>query len=378
MKISSKKEMISIDEISFKDIQILLSLHQYPFATYDQLAELTNIPKTTVYEIVQKIQPAFSVAAVPNLRNLGLAYYEVFSEVNSLENLKFLENIGRDHPYIYYFARIFGKITGIYFQFRAPIESGSELELLFRELKKRSRIENFTLLHFPHQFLITPFNLAQWNPDNYTWNFNWKDWFALEITNFAKNDQKSYDVKSWIQKKDIALLNKLIVNSRRPNTQLRQLLKNNGFEISDAALSRRRKKLEQEAIYGYKVQINPELFDIVNTVLIWGYGPEKFLQTIQNRLEMHPIPFYSVLNTEKLTIYWYLHLPTTHLSDLLHILQENLYEIHFMYVDYPKSEVFSLDPDALDEERHDWIKNADFIVYNLLEKMEEKMEEKKN
>ncbi|MHA1887206.1 MAG: hypothetical protein ACTSX0_04215 [Promethearchaeota archaeon] len=375
MKINSK---ISIDNITFKEIQILLTLHQHPFGTFEELAEITHIPKTTVYEIIQKIKPVFWVAAIPNLANLGLTTYDVFSEVNSLVNLTFLEKIGQKHPYIYYYARIYGKITGIYFQFRAPLELGKNLELLFRELKSQNKIKNFTMLHFPHQFLITPFNLTLWNPENFTWKFNWKNWF--QIAEFHKDPQKeyqkqpsfpAYDVKSWIQRRDIALLNKLITNARRPNTKLREELNNQGFQISDSIICRRRKKLELEAIYGYKVQIDPHLFDVVNTVLIWGYGPEKFLKSITIRLENHPIPFYSVFNIEKFTIYWYLHLPTHQLSDLLHILQENLYELHFMYVDYPKSNVFSLDPDAFDEKKHDWKKSSEFVIYDLLKKVED-------
>ncbi|WP_457556547.1 hypothetical protein [Candidatus Harpocratesius sp.] len=335
------------------------------------MAGLTKIPKTTVYDIVQKLQPAFWVSAIPNLRNLGLTTYDIFSEVNSLSNLHFLEKMGRIHPYIYYFARIYGKITGIYFQFRSPIGSGDNLELLFRELKFQNKIENFSFLHFSKPFNITPFDLRYWSPENYSWNFEWKKWFQISISEDFSNPIKNqkFRVKSWIQRRDIALLNKLVVNARRPNTKLKEELRKQNYDINDSTLSRRRKKLETEVISGYKVQIDPKLFDIVNTVLIWGYGPEEELKLIHHRTILHPIPFYSVFNYEKFTIYWYLHLPTHQLSDLLHILQEKLYELHFVYVDYPKAEVFSFDPDGFNEDLHEWNQSVDFIVHDVLKKI---------
>ncbi|MHA1646703.1 MAG: hypothetical protein ACTSVU_03210 [Promethearchaeota archaeon] len=351
----------------------MLNIHRKPFATYEELASITQIPKTSVFEIVQKLQPAFFVVAIPNLRNLGLTTYDVFSEVRNPSNLEYLEKIGLNHPYVYYCARIYGKITGIYLRFRIPIGLGVLLKHLFHELKFRNRIDDFSILHFSNPFNYTPFDLNRWNFENFSWNFNWNDWFKIPLADTHSEENESnqkFDVKSWIQRKDIALLNKLIVNARRPNTKIKQELNAKGWDFNDTLLSRRKKKLETEAILGYKVQIDPHLFDIVNTVLIWGYGPEQELKILSQKVKTSPAPFYSVFNSEKFTLYWYIHLPTHQLSDLLHILQDKLYELHFMYVDYPKAQVYSLDPDAFDEKTHDWIQSKDFVIDDVLSKVD--------
>ena len=226
-------------------------------------------------------------------------------------------------------------------------------------------------------FNITPFDLTKWNFENLSWNFDWKNWFEQpsglenEIKNESKKEiQQDYDVKSWIKQKGIDCLELCFARWRRPNTKIKQELNAKGWDFNDSLLSRRRKKLENESITGYKVQINPHLFDIVNTVLIWGYGPEQELKLLNQKVKTSPAPFYSVFNSEKFTLYWYIHLPTHQLSDLLHILQDKLYELHFMYVDYPKAQVYSLDPDAFDETTHDWIQSKDFVVDDVLSKVD--------
>ena len=287
----------------------------------------------------------------------------------SQRKIVYLEKFAQNHPYITYFARIFGEMTGMYFQFRIPYGTLDLIKNLFLTLKHKDHLDDFHFLQFDMISKITSFDLTKWNFENYTWNFDWNQWFQIE--NIGDSSQSpsnpSKESITWLQKKDIALLNKLIVNARRPNTQIKEELSKIKYTMSDSTLTRRKKRLEDECILGYHVQINPHIFDVANTVLIWGYGPVEEITKIYLRMNSHPIPFYSTLKCEKSTFLWYIHLPTQQLSDLLHILQKVLYEINLSFVDYPQSVVYSLDAEMFNEKIHEWDKNPDTLTDQVIE-----------
>ncbi|MHA1672226.1 MAG: winged helix-turn-helix transcriptional regulator [Promethearchaeota archaeon] len=367
-----------MDDITLKDIEIILALQQNPFATYEELALATDIPKTTVYEITKKLESShsFTVVAHPNLPQLGLETIDVFLEADKVHKIQYLEKLALIHPYIAYYARIFGTYSGMYFQFKIPRGTVDLIQNLLQIMKNTDHIDRFTLLHYTTPPINTTFDFHAWNPVNLSWKFSWKQWFGIPASDtensVAENGSGAdSDVKSWLQKRDIAIINQLAYNARRPNTKIRDELSKSKWTINDSTLSRRLKLIKRECISSYRLQIDPRIFDLVNTVLIWGYGTADNIRQMAQRMQSHPIPFLSYLKAENYSFYWYIHLPTYHMSDLLYFLRPIMDEIHLFYVDYPRAINFTMDTDTYNETTKSWITDPHVLVDEVLSKLQD-------
>jgi len=110
----SVKELIA--NLTHKEIDILLAFQENPLATFDQIAQMTKLPKTTVFDIIKRLDGLFFVNAVPNLQTLGLELVDVIVEADSGQKIRILEKLAYSHPYISYFSRSFGTFSGMYFR----------------------------------------------------------------------------------------------------------------------------------------------------------------------------------------------------------------------------------------------------------------------
>ena len=144
-------------------------------------------------------------------------------------------------------------------------------------------------------------------------------------------------------------------------------LKKRGWDISPPTFSRRLKIIKDECIEIYRVFINPRSFDILSPFLIWGYGNNETIEKIKLLMEESPIPFTSVLKIKGMLIYWYLHLPTSLMSDLLNLLRPIISELHFNYVDYPRSHSYLPNTEAWDEKAKNWRFDEKYCVTDVLE-----------
>jgi len=93
---------------------------------------------------------------------------------------------------------------------------------------------------------------------------------------------------------------------------------------------------------------------------------EKELQNIKTRMELNPIPFQSTLRIENFKLFWYLHLPTTHMSDLLFYLRPKLVEFHLNYIDHPRTKTYLLNTEAWDEKKQTWKIDEDYCINQVL------------
>lgn len=372
----------AIENITHKEIKYILAIQQYPLATYDQLAEYLQIPRTTVFDIAKRMESTYFVTAIPNFNLLKLDTVDVFIKADKQNKVKYLEELAKTHPHTSYYARTFGMYSGIYIQFRIPMGTQSHIETLLQLLKNQETIEDFTILQINHPMYFTTVDFDKWNFESLRWDFNWDEWFNLPLKEVKQEEKTSEentpDPFTWLQKKDIAILTELMFNARRTNTKINQALKRRRWDLNASTLTRRLNRIKEDCIARYRVQIDVRIFDLLNTVLIWGYGDPDKIDHIEKRLKNHPIPFVSTFKKEQYLLYWYLHIPTFHLSELLFQLRQFMDEINFFYIDYPRAQTFSLETDAYDESIKDWRRDKAFFIDDVLQALEKiKVDEEK-
>ncbi len=368
-----------ISQLSISEKRVLIALQEKPLATFDELASMTNLSKSVVFGIVKKLEgppnsiPYFSVKGYPHLYNLGLEFVDVIVKADSEKKLQMIKKVGDKHPYITYYSRTYGDVNGMFIQFQNPIGSINLIQILFQKMKNIDYIDDFSILQFSIPPIYSAIKIEAWDSEFLSWHFSWKDWFEKDVSSTDLTSNHSLkrlnvpgSVKSWIKQQDIAILGEIFWNARRKNSEMIAKLKTRGWEFSVPTFSRRLKMVKKECIDTQRVFINPKSFDILNTFLIWGYGDEKELQKIKTKMESFPIPFISTLKIESYKLYWYLHLPTTQMSDLLFYLRPILPELHLNFIDYPRTKIYLLDPDNWDDKKLNWRIDEDFCIDQVL------------
>lgn len=372
-----KKSKIS--QLSIREKRVLIALEEKPLATYDELASMTDLSKSVVFGIVKKLEgppnsiPYFQVKSLPHLYNLGLQRVDVIVKADSEKKLQIIKKLGDEHPYIVFYNRTYGDVNGMLIQLTNPIGSDNLIQTLFQKMKNFGQIDDFKILQYSVPSVYSTIKIDAWDSEYLSWNFSWEDWFEknnrtapITSNHSIKQLELPGSAKNWIKKQDIAIIGELSWNARRKNSDMIAKLKTRGWEITDPTFSRRLKLVKEECIETHRAIINPINFDILNTFLIWGYGEEKELQNIKTLMELNPIPFLSTLKIDGYKLYWYLHLPTSQMSDLLFYLRPKLQELHINYIDSPRTQTYLLNADAWDEKTQNWIIDEDFYINQVL------------
>ncbi|HUU77933.1 MAG TPA: Lrp/AsnC family transcriptional regulator [candidate division Zixibacteria bacterium] len=362
-----------------KELSVLIALQENPLATYDWLAERVGLVKSLIFGILKKLsagaEPLFRVIAQTNLLTLDQESVDILVQANSEEKLQLIEKLCYEHPYTSYGARCFGNTNGMQIQFTIPKGTSSLIHELFNKLQNKKLIDNFIILPFTdsHPIYSTP-NVDYWNSENHKWEFNWGEWFNLTMKKQIPKEieGETGSAKKWLTRGDIAILKEVSRNARRKNLELIDILKKDGYDFSPQTFSRRLKTIKSECISEYRVLLNPSYFELYSAVLIYGTGSKDELLELQSKMQQKPVPFSSTFKIAENHLYWYLHLPPTHLSDLLYHLRKKLNELHFNHIDYVRSRTFLLWPPTFDEETHEWRKDKAFIVDNVLNTLDKK------
>jgi len=388
VSMEQNKNKINNSQLTIREKRVLIALQENPLSTFDELAtEIDGLSKSVVFKIVKKLEgppnsiPYFSVKAIPHLYNLGLEPVDVIVKADSEKKLQIIKIVGDEHPYITFYNRSYGDVNGMFIQFMSPIGSINSIQTLFQKLKNMGYIDDFSIQKFSSQPIYSTIKINAWDSEFLSWHFDWKDWFEEEIisppssSNHTLKQNEVHEresVKSWIKKQDIAIIGELIWNARRKNSEMIAKLKTRGWEVSGPTFSRRLKMVKESCIETNRAFINPLNFDILNTFLIWGYGDEKELQKIKTRMELNPIPFISNLKIDGYKqLFWYLHLPTSHMSDILFYLRPRLQELHLNYIDAPRTQTYLLNADAWDEKKQKWRIDDDFCINQVLNSLKQ-------
>jgi len=368
--------MVFTADLTYKELNLLIALQENPLATYDWLAHRVNISKSITYSLMQKLsspsKPFFSVVATTNTWTLGKEVIDVIIAIDKEKNIQLLEQLCYHHPYTIYRARSFGATNGLLVQFSIPMGTKDLLFDLFTKLQHKDYLNDFTMLEFPANPVIysTP-NVDFWDPINHNWRFDWEEWFAAKTpqVKIQGPSESAGSAKKWLQREDLAILREFVRNARLKNLEYIELLSNAGYSFTPQTFSRKLKRLKEECISGYRVFLTPSIFDLYSTVLIWGQSNTQELLQLQSKMLAQPIPFSSTFKVYERNFYWYLHLPPTHLSELLYQLRAKLEDMRFNYIDYVRAKTYLPWPLTFDEEKKDWFKSEEFMVTDVLKKL---------
>ena len=362
--------------LTYKELNLLIALQENPLATFDWLAKRIQASKSIVFSLMQKLSsrtnPYFQVVATTNTWNLGKEIVDILIEVDKEENLRLLEKLCYYHPYTIYRARSFGDNNGLLIQFSIPMGTKEYLKALFKKLQESDILSKFTLLEFASNPVIfsTP-NVDFWDPVNHKWRFNWEEWFKkkAEKISIAGPEAPSGTAKKWLKQEDLAILREVVNNARLKNLEYIDLLAKAGYSFTPQTFSRKLKRLKEKCISGYRVYLNPNIFDLYSTVLIWGHSDPAILTSLQSKMLSHPIPFSSTFKINNDVFYWYLHLPPTHLSELLYQLRTKLTDMRFNYIDYVRAKTYLPWPPTFDEKKKDWRSDEAFMLSDILREL---------
>ena len=388
--------MTSNRTFSPQEMHILIGLQEKPNATLDELAKAIKFSTSLVFNILKKLtgtkkfkKPAFRITAHPNLFALGLEVIDVIVECKNLSQIQLMHQISILHPYTIYWAKCFGDINGVFFQFRIPIGTRHYVDEFFSGLKDQDYVENYQVFEFGIKNVIyTTVKLKSWNLEQLSWNFNWKNWFhkQMEISqkekkNLIKSEINKQDsarkmgyVKKWFKQRDAAILDELVLDTRRKNKAIMDALHTkNKISFSPQSFSRSFMKIKEESVDLFRVFIDPNAFQLITPVLILGKGDEIKIKELAMRLRLDPIPFNSVLKTRGTQFFWYLNLPSIFLTDILNKLQDILTELQFFYIDVGTVRTWGLWHETYDDNNHNWIQTREFMVDDVLQAIKKSM-----
>ncbi len=388
--------MVSNRTFSPQEMQILIALQEKPNATLEQLAKATKFSTSLVYKIFKRLtetenfeKPAFSITAHPNLFSLGLEVIEVIVKCKNLSQINLMHHLSELHPYTIYWAKCFGNVNGVFFQFRIPIGTRYYIDELFLGLKEQDYVESYQILEFGIKNVIyTTVKLESWDLEQLSWNFNWEDWFHKQIEisqkekktqikseiNIQDSSRKNGYVRKWFKQRDAAILNEFVINARRKNKDIMDTLQTkNNINFSPQSFSRRFMKIKEECVDLYRVFIDPNAFQLITPVLILGKGDQNKIKELVMRLKLDPIPFNTVLKTKDSQIFWYLHLPSIFLTHILNKLQDFLTELQFLYIDVGTVRTWGLWHETYDDNNHNWIQTRKFMVDDVLQAIQKSM-----
>jgi len=358
-------------ELTAKHLQLLIALQEGPMDRLETLSERVGMSRTSVSSYLKWLSGEensgkryFRVVPDFDEEALGLETIDVFFETPTIESIRYMETVCDDYPYTKYRARCYSGVSEVFAQFRIPKGARGTLEKYFKELKRKGGPRDYRILPTDNiDSLFTVPRLEYWNNNTFTWNFNWHEWLTSPVDEKSPfRSVRSESKVSLISKNDIYILSILPKGARRKQSQMIEELHNQGATFTSQEFSRRLKTLNEYFIPRYHVYVDIDAFDLYSNVIITANCDSKFSESLKKRLHRNPLPFRSTLKISESFMFWYLRLPPSHLSELLSFLHENVTNLQMSIVDYKKTEVYILWPEAFDENIGNWKRDDDFLL----------------
>ncbi len=358
-------------KLSADHLSILLAIQDRPLATVKEIAETTKIPRGRASKLLRWLlgessdnkKKYFRVVPVLDETALGLETVDVFIEAPRLSQLKMVEQLCEKHPYTKYRARCYGKHVGLFTQFRIPLGTRHLLEECLD--KKAENIPGIAYEILPtteSQIVRSNATLENWDPESFTWEFDWHNWFKSKISKKKKRPSMGSTKLDYLTRRDIRILAQLSRGVMRKQAQIIRALQEEGVHISSQDFSRRLKMLQEHFIMEYQVFLDPAAFDLYSNVIITSECGDRKADSIADHMRYQPIPFSSSLKTSGGFLFWYLRLPQSHLSALLNLLREEIETFDVTLIDYHMSEVYALWYEAFDEKNKAWRCDREFML----------------
>jgi hypothetical protein len=348
-----------------------MAIHENPLATVTELVERVEGSKPTIIKRLSYLRKNhyFFVNALTNLHNMGLESIDIFVDATSLRNVERLERLSTNHPYTSYRSRCFGSHNGLFLQFRTPVGTRNLIEEAIKMLVEDGVVVSYRILPSGNAPTIrTAMKLDGWNPKSMSWKFDWIKWFDsdYEIIKPEKVKETSGLPPEWLTKNDLYILQQLMIDAKRSNTDMIRAIKKKGVSFTPQTFGRRLRMVSETCVDKYKVSFDPLAFDIITDILITGNGKKKYLREMYSKMEVDPIPFESSMRVTDSDLIWSVRMPPSHLSTLLSNLHQNLQNMNVTIIDYPNSYLYSIWPEILDEDSHTWRQDREFMVEQAL------------
>ncbi|TFG08046.1 ArsR family transcriptional regulator [Candidatus Thorarchaeota archaeon] len=367
------------DGLTGKQLSLLVALQEGPMDTIQELAEHVKFSRTTVSEYLRKMSskgrdPSTRLfRVVPQLDEvaLGLNTIDCFIMSRHLENLERMEALCDEHPYTKYRARCYGAHSGLFAQFRVPRGTNAMITDLLKRAKSAGFVEAFSILPTDKQPpLFSTSRVANWNPDTFTWRFDWDRWFDQEADTIIPQKRGGEQFLDLLTKKDLHIICQLNHGARRKQKDMIGKLGKAGIEFTSQDFSRRLKRIEDRFISGYHVFVEPTAFDLYTNVILTATCDSDVIYRLQSRMTAHPIPFRSTLKTNENYLFWYLQLPPSHLSALLGRMHAISHAFVVTMLDYHTSQVYGPWAEAFDENSGSWRQDRNFMVTDVLKRID--------
>ncbi|MHA1769257.1 MAG: hypothetical protein ACTSV3_05335 [Candidatus Thorarchaeota archaeon] len=354
-------------------LSLLMAIQEDPLSTVSDLVSRVKGSKPTIIKRLKYLRENqyFWVQALLNNHNLGFEAVDVLLDTHSLDDVKRLEQVVTNHPYTVYRSRCFGSHNGLFVQFRTPIGTRPLVEELVRLLHEEGVVSNGQIFSMGRGPTVrSSMKLEAWSPESMTWRFDWKDWFERDCkkVRVVRPRKNPGSALKWFNTNDVYILQQLMIDAKRPQTEMIRAIKKKGPTITPQTFGRRLRLIRRECVEKYRVAFNPRAFDIITNILVRGRGSKKFLQDLYSRMSTNPIPFESTLRTADHDLFWAVRMPPSHLSSLLTNLHGNLEDMSVTLLDYSQSFLYSIWPATLNEEAHEWRQDREFMIDQALKK----------
>ncbi len=368
-------------QITEKEHSLLIALQENPIRPSTELSEILGItPQTVLSRIntLRKMGLLKRIQAELNLPALGMTLVDTLVVPTHNKYLRVLEQFSDSHPYTAFRARIFGRFNGMYVQFRVPIEGIKAIESTLDILKEKGILERYEV-YLPEENIIdTRPQLDAWNPELWTWHFDWQQWIEFDIEAKKANEilkkqfkrKKTAMILNHLDLKDVFLLASLNEDAKRKQADIQRLMEQENLgKLSIQRISERLRYLKKHAVRQYRLFLDWRILDIYHTLLLNVRCSDEVKQDLQLRLLLDPPPFASRFHITKNGFLWYIRCPASFFSDLFNIIADKFDHIEVNLLDYKSSMTYYLWYKTFDEETKRWRTDEEFLIHQPLRKI---------
>lgn len=368
-----------------KALTLLTALQENPVGSYQELADRVGRTRQTVSNLLGRLKQNnlfTDVRANLNLHPLGLNVVDVMAEV-PLRFVRMVETFLDLHPYTLYRSRAFGRVSGLYVQFRIPPPALPHLRKSLESLKDLGLLSSYELIDDWSLHASTKPRLDFWNPETMSWGYNWGTFTQTPISDASSSAFEESGDQGWLladlDSTDAFILYHLTKDARSKQKHLIEGLKQfNGTDLSPQRLSERWHFLSSNAVSDYDVFLDWQATGLYNTVLFKVNCTKEVSSWFYANLVNPAItpPFSTRFRSLDDGFLFYTRCPPSHLSLVTDLLWDKTERIEATLLDYKSSMSYYFDYSSLDEQG--WKTSEDHVHLSPFGVVERMVQEQKS
>lgn len=342
---------------------LLIALQQKPLGSYQDFADMVGLTRQTVSTHLKRLEKAglfHNIRAELALDPLERHQLDVLVQVPNLAFIPMLEHFAEAHHYTAYRARVFGKVSGLYFQFHTPVGTKKHIQKSFDEFLGRGVVSEYRMYERGQLHYVTDPQLKSWNPKTFSWDFDWSMWkkaidtlpTVIEENNQEKPTPSEQSLIGSLDRTDAVMMYFLTSNARSKQKDIKKALpKLGGEDLSPQRISERWNYLQQNVVADYRIHLDWKAAGLFNTILFFVKCNHSSTEWFHDRLT-HPAtrpPFSTRFQTTEEGFVFYIRCPPSQISLITELLWDKVEQIEANLLDFKSSMVYFFDYTALDE-----------------------------